>query len=296
MTHYVTPSLDVNTFSVYQSASIQIIYTNDVPWPKNATVNISFPLAVSQFSFSNQITINGTLTNITLPNVVSNTTQKWISFNTVNIVSVGSNLLIPFNIVAPTITGTFLYTTITVTFNSIVYESCLSEPSMGIYVTSASSDASFSIFPILSTVNSVSMYKLLINSNVSHPSSFDIIVAIPIEISFVSQNNNVTAFCSAEGSICNSTIQNITSNKLNISILTNNWTSVNSYQIFSLNISFFKNQRSLQPSANWNFITQKYVNGVIQSIITNTCTSTVTTPATMTAYLNTASDYYRQNA
>jgi hypothetical protein len=167
---------------------------------------------------------------------------------------------------------------------------------MQMHVTNPSTDANFSIYPYNLQVGATSKYQLLINSNVPHPSAFDIIITIPTGITFVNVSNNVSSSCVALGSICVNGIQIISDTTINVSISTNNWTSTNTYQTFSLNISFFKNQRSLQPSNNWNFITQKYVNGFYQQIVSNTnWSSSISISNTLTASLVSSADYYRSN-
>lgn len=145
-------------------------------------------------------------------------------------------------------------------------------------------------------MGAISKYQLLINSNVPHPSSFDIIITWPSSITYFDSYLGVNSSCQAIGSTCASNIQPILLTRINVSITNNNWSSLNPpYQTFSLNISFFKNQRSLHPTDNWNVQTQKYLNGAYQSIIKDTCTSSVTVPSKLTAALVSPADYYRSN-
>lgn len=266
-----------------------------MPWPANSTVNISFPLSVYQWNFNNQISINNVTTAINLLNNVYMATQKWISFNVYNGVAAKSNLQIPFYMLTPAMTGTYSYVTIAIDNNSTAYEQCITGINMQMIIANPSTNIQFSIQPLNSMVGVTSIYQLIINSNVPHQSSFDILIGFPSDIQFMSSYNNVSDSCSATGSTCASNIQTISPLQILVSITANNWTTSNSYQSFLMNISFFKNQRSLKSSGTWSFLTQKLINGQNQSIAQNTCTSQVVTPNTLASVLDAANDYYRSN-
>jgi hypothetical protein len=73
---------------------------------------------------------------------------------------------------------------------------------MQMYVTTPSTDANFSIYPYNLQVGATSKYQLSINSNVPHPSAFDIIITVPTGLTFVDTYNNVSSSCVALGSTC----------------------------------------------------------------------------------------------
>ena len=69
--------------------------------------------------------------------------------------------------------------------------------SMAIPVLTPSTDATFSFLPYDPTVSFISKYQLLINSNVPHPLSFDIIITIPPQITYINSYNGVQSSCIA---------------------------------------------------------------------------------------------------